>query len=159
MAAEAPTIPLLTPYKLGKFKLSHRYTKLPIHLAKFLLFLSSVFSMIWIVNMCDGFLFYFIFFGFFFLRITLWFFFFFGFDFVKKKCCFSRILNINLLKVWDFANFANVKIDGFCWNCISCLAELYSVHELFSDDFIYLISKENQAVIRFTWILYSISVV
>ena len=43
---------------------------------------------------------------------------------------FSRILNINLLKVWDFANFANVKIDGFCWNCISCLAELYSVHEL-----------------------------
>ena len=44
--------------------------------------------------------------------------------------CFSRILYINLLKVWDFANFSNVKIDGFCWNCISCLAELYSVHEL-----------------------------
>ncbi|KAK9995044.1 hypothetical protein SO802_024747 [Lithocarpus litseifolius] len=29
MAAEAPTIPLLTPYKLGKFNLSHRYPDTP----------------------------------------------------------------------------------------------------------------------------------
>ncbi|KAM4068447.1 hypothetical protein ACB094_12G012800 [Castanea mollissima] len=29
MAAEAATIPLLTPYKLGKFNLSHRYTNTP----------------------------------------------------------------------------------------------------------------------------------
>uniref|UniRef100_A0A7N2RA88 Uncharacterized protein n=1 Tax=Quercus lobata TaxID=97700 RepID=A0A7N2RA88_QUELO len=36
MAAEAPTIPLLTPYKLGKFNLSHRYieacVRLHVHL-------------------------------------------------------------------------------------------------------------------------------
>ena len=36
MAAEAPTIPLLTPYKLDRFNLSHRYT---IHLSKLLLLL------------------------------------------------------------------------------------------------------------------------
>ena len=39
MAAEAATIPLLTPYKLGKFNLSHRYA---IHFCKFFIFLAFV---------------------------------------------------------------------------------------------------------------------
>ena len=84
MAAEAPTIPLLTPYKLGRFNLSHRYT---IHLSKLLLLLFC-FSMIWIVKMCDGFWFFFNLLGlkscygvFFFLI----FFFFFCFNLPKKK--------------------------------------------------------------------------
>ena len=151
MAAEAATIPLLTPYKLGKFNLSRRYTNTPCKV----LFL---FCMIWIVNMCDGFWFFFFFFlvGLFWMKLCFWFFFFFfffHFDFVKKKGClwhipvvimncfiykgfnfqeivvydnicrlhntlallsifllcltkkwhfFPRILNINLLQVWDF---------------------------------------------------------
>ena len=59
----------------------------------------------------------------------------------RNDTFFLGILNINLLKVWDFANFANNKIDGFCWNCISCLAELYWVHELLVMIFFNLISK------------------
>ena len=150
MAAEAATIPLLTPYKLGKFNLSRRYTNTPCKV----LFL---FSMIWIVNMCDGFWFIYLFiFGWSFLdeiMFLVFFFSFFSLWFCKKKGClwhipvvimncfiykgfnfqeivvydnicrlhntlallsifllcltkkwhvFPRILNINLLQVWDF---------------------------------------------------------
>ena len=131
MAAEAPTIALLTPYKLGKFNLSHRYTNTP---CKILSFLSLLFSMIWIVNMCDVFWFFFFFLGFFFFKNHVMVFFLVWLWLCKKKSCLWHIpVGIMNCFVYKGFNFQEIVVDylymsfSLC-NTLALLSIFLSVH-------------------------------
>ena len=60
----------------------------------------------------------------------------------KKWPILLIILYINLLKLWDLTNFANVKIYEFSENCICCLAELL-ISWVVSDDFFLDLKRDN----------------